>query len=310
MEIIRGHHNIQQRHHGCVVTVGNFDGLHLGHQQLLQSLISHSKRFQLPSLVILFEPQANEFFSTQKNTPRLMRFREKIMGLKSVGIDRVLCIHFNDSFALLEASDFVEKILVEKLGIRFILVGDDFHFGYKRKGNVTLLKEFGKQYQFDIEEKETFKINSERVSSTRVRHLLEQGDLKKAQTLLGRTFSLCGRVVHGDKRGRLLGFPTANIYLHRRYSPLLGVFAVHLIGADGILVQGVANIGIRPTISGKTHIILEVHLFNFQRDIYSQEVEVRFLRKLRDEKKFTSLELLQEQIALDVEQAHQFFALE
>jgi riboflavin kinase / FMN adenylyltransferase len=309
MEIIRGFYNLKKRHQECVITIGNFDGLHLGHQALIKKLVEKGQELNLPTLTIIFEPQPNEFFS-HKTTPRLMRFREKIEGLMEQGIDRVLCVHFDEKIALQTADVFVRRILIEKLAVKYVLIGDDFRFGYKRLGDIGLLKNFGEKYHFQTEALETFKLLEKRVSSTRIRKLLEAGNLTKVRILLGRQFSMKGKVIHGDKRGRLLGFPTANIHLHRKETPIKGVFAVEVLGLDHEPIPGVANIGTRPTITGEQRLLLEVHLLNFTRDIYGQKVEIRFLKKFRDEKKFASLDELKKQIQDDIFQAERYHALD
>lgn len=309
MEIIRGIHNLRMKHQECVATIGNFDGMHLGHQRLLQQLIAKSEELDLPSLVIIFEPQPNEYFSNQ-NIPRLMRFREKIAAFKEMGIDRVLCIKFNQAMAVQIAEIFVRTILIEKLAVKYVLVGDDFHFGYKRLGNYNLLKQMGDKYHFKANSMNTFELLGERVSSTRVRLLLESGDMEGATALLGHPFSMQGKIAHGDKRGRLLGCPTANIHLHRKVVPLKGVFAVKVSGIDKNPIDGVANIGTRPTVRGESRTLLEVHLLNFNRDIYGRKVEINFLHKFRDEKKFATLEELKDQIANDIHEAEQFHNLQ
>lgn len=307
MEIIRGITNIKDHHQQCVATIGNFDGVHLGHQALLAHLLEQGKKRQLPVLVIIFEPQPNEYFAQVKSVPRLMRLREKITALKKLGIDRLLCIPFNEDFAGMPAATFIQQVLVEKLAVNYLLVGDDFRFGYKRLGDIALLSAAGKAQGFTAESFATFEIDGSRVSSTRIRQLLAQGDLKSAQKLLGRPFSLQGRVAHGDKKGRTIGFPTANIHLHRKAVPVSGVFVIQMRGVGSQPLSGVANVGIRPTLSDMSRILLEVHLFNFNEDIYQQQVQIEFLKKVRDERKFETFEALKQQIALDVREAKQFF---
>jgi riboflavin kinase / FMN adenylyltransferase len=307
MEFIRGLYNLPTQWQGCVATIGNFDGLHLGHIALLKKLTEQAQKLKLPATVILFEPQPNEYFGKDNIPPRLMRLREKILGLKKFPIDRVLCLHFDDQFAKKTAEQFVTEVLFAGLKVRYVVVGDDFRFGFQRRGDIQLLQKMGEEFTFQTECLPTFCLLGERVSSTRVRHFLSKGEMETAQTLLGRQFSLLGRVVHGDKRGRILGFPTANIYLHRKVVPIAGVFVVDVLGLTENPVLGVANVGIRPTVAGTTRSLLEVHLFDFNRDIYGRSVEVRFLHKLRDEKKFASLELLQQQILQDAEQAKFYF---
>lgn len=306
MEFIRGIYNIKPEHQDCVATIGNFDGIHLGHQTLLNKLIHKSKELNWPSLVITFEPQPNEYFATQKNVPRLMRFREKLDAFKDIGIDRVLCVPFKDSIAIQIAEVFVRSVLVEKLAVKYVLVGDDFHFGFKRMGNYQLLQSMGEKYHFKTECLATYQLYGERVSSTRVRHLLERGKMEEVRELLGRPYSMKGKIAHGDKRGRLLGVPTANISLHRKVVPIRGVFAVEMVGLTENPLPGVANIGNRPTVDGDSRTLLEVHLLDFDQDIYGKTVEIRFLHKFRDEKQFANFEDLKTQIYQDIEAAKKF----
>lgn len=308
MELIRGIYNVKERHRNCVITIGNFDGLHLGHLDLLKCLKNKAKFLQQKTLVIIFEPQPNEYFANDNAPARLMRFREKIEGLKELGIDLVLCLPFNADLAQQSAEDFI-KTLVSKLAPSYFLVGDDFRFGCQRRGDIVLLQQLGKQLQFAADQLPTFIKSNERVSSTRVRELLKLGDLATVHKLLGRSFTLKGRVAKGDQRGRLLGFPTANIHLHRRTVPINGVFTVSMENIANDPIPGVANIGTRPTISGGTKSLLEVHLLDFDQEIYGKHVTVNFLYKLRDEQKFTNLSALQEQIAQDVIAAREFFAM-
>jgi riboflavin kinase / FMN adenylyltransferase len=306
VEIIRGLQNLQPRHQECVVTIGNFDGLHLGHQMLLKKLIAVGQERQLPTLAIIFEPQPNEFFFQDAITPRLMRFREKVAGLRAQGVARVLCLKFDQKLAGQTAELFVREVLVTKLAAKYVLVGDDFHFGYKRLGDYKLLRALGRKYHFQTEAMHTYKLLGERVSSSRIRKLLEQGRLEIAGQLLGRPFSMQGVVAHGDKRGRLLGFPTANIALHRSRTPIKGIFAVLVLGISPSPLAGVASIGTRPTVVSDQRTLLEVYLLNFDENIYGKRVEVQFLQKFREEIKFASLEDLKRQIAQDVVQAEEF----
>jgi len=302
MEIIRGLKNLKKSHHGCVATIGNFDGVHLGHQYVLGELAEKGANLGLPTVLIIFEPQPQEFFLKDKAPGRLTRFREKIRALLRLAVDRVFVMSFNKKLANQKAEDFIQKVLVKGLGIKHLVVGEDFRFGKKRAGDFALLQQAGEEYGFMVESMHNFEIDAERVSSTRVRKALADGDLNLAKKLLGRPYRMCGRVAHGDKRGRDIGFPTANIHIHRKVAPLTGVFVVEMFGIEGEPVSGVANLGIRPTADGvKT--LLEVHLFDFNLDIYGSYVSVDFLHKIRDEKKFESFDLLKQQIQLDVRQA-------
>ncbi|MHB8473206.1 MAG: bifunctional riboflavin kinase/FAD synthetase [Gammaproteobacteria bacterium] len=306
MEFIRGLHNLRPRHRDCIATIGNFDGVHLGHQAVLGQVAEKAGQLQRPTTVILFEPQPQEYFAPDTAPPRLTRLREKLLALRRFSVDRVLCLPFDERLAQLSANEFIQQILIEGLGVRYLVVGDDFRFGKGRQGDFHLLQSVGATQGFTVATMHTFNIDNARVSSTRVRAALAAGDLHGAEKLLGRAYRLCGRVAHGDKRGRSIGFPTANIHLHRHATPVQGVFAVELFGIEGEPVAGVANVGSRPTVDG-TRSLLEVHLFDFDRDIYGAYVHVDFLLKLRPEKRFDSFAALQQQIHRDAEQAREFF---
>ncbi len=306
MELIRGIHNLKARHQGCVATIGNFDGVHLGHQYLLGELAEKAEEMQLPAVVITFEPQPQEFFLPQRCPGRLTRFREKIKALRRLAVDRVFTLPFTARLAAIPPQAFIEEILVAGLGVRYLVVGDDFRFGHNRGGDFEMLQQAGRRHHFDVVNMHTFHLGGERVSSTRIRAALQQGALAQAESLLGRPYRMCGRVAHGHKRGRQIGFPTANIHLHRKVSPLEGVFAVEMFGITGEPVSGVANVGTRPTING-TRSLLEVHLFDFSEEIYGRHVMVDFLHKIRDERRFDTFEQLRQQIEQDVVAARQFF---
>lgn len=306
MEFIRGLHNLRPRHRECVATIGNFDGVHLGHQAVLGQVAEQAAALQVPTTVILFEPQPQEYFSPETAPPRLTRLREKLLALRRYSVDRVLCLPFDRRLALMSAADFIDRILVRGVRVRYLVVGDDFHFGKERLGNFSLLQAAGQTHGFSVVNMHTFSIDGERVSSTRVRAALASGDLHGAEKLLGRPYRMCGRVAHGDKRGRSIGFPTANIHLHRHATPVQGVYAVELFGIEGQPLAGVANVGTRPTVDG-TRSLLEVHLFDFDLDIYGRYVHVDFLHKLRSEQRFESFDALKQQILRDAEQAREFF---
>lgn len=257
MELIRGLQNIRSGHHGCVATIGNFDGVHLGHQAVLGQLAEKAAELNLPTTLITFEPQPMEYFVPDKVPARLTRFREKILALRRYSVDRVCCLSFNDKLAKLSAENFIEHVLVEKLGVKYLVVGDDFRFGKNRTGTFEMLVEAGKKYGFQVVSMHTFVIDDERVSSTRIRAALEKGDMAKAEKLLGRSYRMSGRVAHGEKLGRELGFPTANIHLHRHASPIQGIFVVEVFGLDEEPLSGVASIGTRPTVN-ETKALLEV----------------------------------------------------
>lgn len=305
-ELICNSHNIKARHKGCVATIGNFDGLHQGHQRVIQSLIKLGKQLNLPTCVILFEPHPQEFFYPEKAPARLMRLREKIKFLQFLAIDRVLCLRFNKCLAECSAEEFVKKILVDKLGIKGVIIGDDFRFGRGREGDFHFLQKLGQEYGFKVFSTPTVLFENERIGSSRVRNAVWNADFKLAELLLGRPFILSGRVIYGDQRGRLLGFPTANIGLHRQVIPLQGVFIVNVYGLAETSFSGIANCGKRPTVNGVKN-LLEVHLFDFDQNIYGRFIEIEFLKKIRDEKKFDSLEALKQQIIQDVAIAKNYF---
>ncbi len=306
---IRGLHNLRPSHRGCVATIGSFDGVHLGHQAILQQLQQVANACKLPSVVIIFEPQPHEFFAGDKAPARLMRLREKVQALLAAGVNRVLCLQFNDALRRLSAEAFVEKVLIEGLGIKHLVVGDDFRFGCDRRGDFALLQTIGSQRGFSVTDTVTLEVGGERVSSTRIRQLLEQGDFASAEQLLGKPYSINGRIAYGQQLGRKLGVPTANVHLRRYRSPLHGVFTVTVKFADGSVYKGVANVGVRPTVTGDKKPLLEVHLFDFSRMAYGAMIDVTFHTKLRDEKKFNSLDELQTQLQMDIAQAKQFFLL-
>lgn len=303
MEFIRGLHTIQSSHRGCVATIGNFDGIHLGHQAILQRLNEVADEMALPSLVITFEPHPQDFFLKDAAHERLMTLREKVMAMKPYLIDRLLCIRFNEAFSSLSAQAFVEKVLMEQLGIKFLLVGDDFRFGHKRQGDFALLQKLGEQLGFPVEATDTFEVDDSRVSSSRVRKLLACGSCDEANHLLGRPYQMTGRVVKGDQRGRQWGFPTANIALKARTVPLRGIFVVRVfIDNESQPIYGAASVGTRPTVDG-VNFVLEIFLFDFDRAIYGKRLCVQFLHYLREERHYETIDALKTQMTLDVEQA-------
>jgi len=307
MQLVRGLHNLRPLHRGCAATIGSFDGVHLGHQAVLGQLAERAQDLHLPATLITFEPHPREYFQPDSAPPRLTRFREKMEALRRCGIDRVVCLRFDAYLAGLSAEEFIRVILLEGVAVKYLVIGDDFHFGSQRGGNFTTLQQAGGEHGFTVVNMHTFNIGDSRVSSTRIREALQAGDLETAEALLGRTYRMSGRVAHGDKRGRTIGFPTANIHLHRAVAPVDGVFAVEMYGIPGEPVSGVANVGVRPTVDG-TRSLLEVHLFDFDRDIYGAHVQVSFLQKLRPERRFDSFAELRQQIMRDADQARAYFA--
>ena len=286
------------------VTIGNFDGLHLGHKAMLARLQDVARARGLPSCVLSFEPHPREFFAPAQAPARLSSLREKAECLRRLGIDRLHVFRFDRAFSALTAETFVEQVVHRTLDARYVLVGDDFRYGAKRAGDFALLETMGTALGFDAEFLPTVEIAGERASSTGVRQALAAGDLDHAARLLGRPYSISGPVVHGDKLGRDIGFPTANIQLKHNRPPLMGIFAVELAGLNGAPLPGVASLGKRPTVKNPDAApVLEVHLFDFDADIYGRRVRVDFLKKLRDEAKYPDLDTLVAQIRRDVDEA-------
>ena len=291
------------------VTIGNFDGLHLGHQAMLARLQDVARTRGLPSCVLSFEPHPREFFAPEQAPARLSSLREKAECLQRVGIDRLHVFRFDRAFSALTAQAFIEQVLGRTLQARYVLVGDDFRYGAKRAGDFALLQQAGQSLGFDAEFLPTVEVAGERSSSTAVRQALAVGELEHAARLLGRPYSISGRVVHGDKLGRDIGFPTANIQLKHNRPPLQGIFAVEVCGLNGEPLPGVASLGKRPTVKGADAVpVLEVHLFDFKAEIYGRRVRVDFLHKLRDEEKYPDLDSLVAQIRRDVDNAKHFLA--
>lgn len=297
VELIRGLHNIRDKHRGCVLTIGKFDGVHLGHRAVISQVVEKAKELGLPSTVMVFEPQPEELFTPEHAPARLSLLRDKYTQLKALGIDRLLCVSFDRHFAAFSATEFVEGLLVDKLGIKYLVVGDDFRFGKGRVGGFDTLVEEGAKCHFDVVSTQSFRLEDCRISSTAVREALSNDDFALAQQMLGRPFAIAGKVLHGEKRGRTIGFPTANVLLKRCKAPVNGVFAVTVTVA-GKKHSGVANIGHRPTVNGQRS-QLEVHIFDFNDDLYGQFISVVLVSKIRKEMKFDSFELLHQQIQKD-----------
>lgn len=308
MRLIRGLTHLEPLLNGCVLSIGNFDGVHLGHKAVIKKLAEHGAALALPVVIMIFEPQPLEYFLGDNAPSRLMRLREKVIQFSKLPVDDLLILDFNQFLANYDAEHFIADILIKKLNVKHLVVGDDFHFGKARRGNFAMLKEKGRQFGFNVEDTGSYYVDGLRVSSTLIRDALGEGDLAEAEKLLGRSFSVCGRVAHGDKRGRTIGYPTANIEMFRKNTPVEGVFAVTMTGIDGREYQGVANVGTRPTFEGSSKVILETYLFEFDKEIYGHYVEVHFKRKIRDEMRFQSLEALKNQIVNDVADAKKIFA--
>ena len=304
MRISHGFTALKDSH---AVTIGNFDGLHVGHQAMLARLQDAARARNLASCVLSFEPHPRDFFTPANAPARLSSLREKADGLRQAEITRLHVLRFNRAFAALSAAEFIQRVLIDTLHARYVLVGDDFRYGTGRAGDFALLTSSGPALGFEAEALPTVQRNGERVSSTAVRNVLAAGDLAHAARLLGRAYGICGRVMHGDKLGRELGYPTANVQLKRNRPPLSGIFAVRVRGIGGRDLPGVASLGVRPTMKGAGAApVLEVHLFNFNREIYGRRVRVDFLHKLRDEAKFPDLPSLVAQIGRDVDNAKHF----
>ena len=294
MQVFR---HINQKYPPSYLTIGNYDGIHLGHQAILKKLISESKNKNILSSVMTFEPHPREFFSPKMAPKRIISLREKLEYFEEINIDQVFIVNFNDEFSLKSFSDFIE-ILKNNIQAQKIIIGNDFRFGKNREGNIDKLKDSN----VDVFVMNKIEYKGERVSSTIIRDLLAAGDLELAAILLGRSYSISGKVIHGDKRGREIGFPTANIHMFHNRPPLKGVFAVKLNN-----MYGVANLGVRPTIAGFSKLNLEVHLFNFSKNIYGKHAHVTFLKKIRDEIKFENIDALKKQIQIDIDNVKKFF---
>lgn len=302
MELIRGIHNILPKHHGCVLTIGNFDGVHRGHAEVINRLVEKAEHLGLPAAVMTFEPQPQELFQGEDAPARLSLLRDKIVLLDELKVNRLLCVNFNKKFASYSAEDFIEQLLVNALGVKYLVVGDDFCFGKQRQGNFDMLRKAGEKHGFAVVSTQSFILGDKRVSSTEIRQLLAKGNLEQTRRLLGHPFTLSGRVAHGQKIGRTIGFPTANIALKRKVSPVRGVFAIKLYWDNSDIYEGVANVGFRPTVNGQV-CQLEVHLFDFDGDLYGKTVEVELVAKIRDEQPFGSLDALKKQIKDDANRA-------
>ncbi|MED5388449.1 MAG: bifunctional riboflavin kinase/FAD synthetase [Pseudomonadota bacterium] len=316
MRLIRGIHNLRDTHRGCVATIGNFDGVHLGHQRILDQVIAEARRRGLKATVMLFEPQPQEYFAPRQAPARLMSLRDKLIALREAGVDQVLCVRFDERFRSLTAEAFVKSLLVDGLGVEYLVVGDDFRFGCGRDGDFAYLQQAGAQFGFDVTDTATCEVAGERVSSTRVRAALDDGDFALAETLLGRPFAISGRVRHGDKIGRTLNLPTVNLALKRLHSPLAGVFAVTVTGAGMVNQAGAANMGDRPTVNG-TENRLEVHLLDYGEEgsdagadkdsLYGKHLTVAFHHYVRPEEKFADLDQLKTAIWQDVDAVRNYF---
>jgi riboflavin kinase/FMN adenylyltransferase len=290
-----------------VLTIGNFDGIHRGHRAMLDRLVAYARNVGLPAAVMTFEPHPRELFAPEQAPARLSSLREKLNLLAECGIDQAYVCHFTRHLATLTADEFIEGVLVRGLGVRHLIIGDDFRFGKGRSGDFALLQRRGAELGFGVDAMHTVDVDGERVSSSAVREALAAGDLEHAARLLGRSYCIAGRVIHGDKIGRRIGFPTANIQLKRKKLPLTGIFIVTVSGLGEQPLPAAASLGVRPTLGAGLRPVLEVHLLDYEATIYGAHLTVNFLHKLRDEAKFDSLEALTAQIARDVEATRQYF---
>jgi riboflavin kinase/FMN adenylyltransferase len=302
MELVRGLHNISQRHRGCILTVGNYDGVHLGHQQMIGALKARAAELRAAATVLVFEPSSKEFIDPDGAPPRLTRWREKYVALAAYGVERLVTLQFDECMRAMTPQSFVDELIVAKLGTRHMVVGNDFRYGSNACGTIESLRAAGQAHGFGVEQIAPFVFDGVRVSSTAVRERLERADFLGAARLLGRPYRMTGRVVHGRQLGRALGFPTANLRLMRRRPPLWGILAVRVYGIGSRALPGVASLGTRPTVNG-TEPLLEVHVFDFADDLYGRAIEVEFVAKLRDEVKFDSLDAMIVQMKIDAARA-------
>jgi riboflavin kinase/FMN adenylyltransferase len=298
MDLVRGLHNLAPRHRGCVATIGNYDGVHLGHQHIIAALRERAATLGVPAVVVTFEPTPREHFEGAAAPSRLTRLREKLEALEACGVDRAVVLRFDDRMRGMGADEFVGRLLVEGLGVLHVAIGHDFRFARRREGTIETLRAAGAVHGFSVEEVGQFLVDGERVSSSLVREALNRGDLDRATRLLGRPYRMAGRVRLGKRLGRQLGYPTANLALHRKVVPLWGIFAVRASGAGLVDHPAVASLGTRPTVDG-TDPLLEVHLFDWDGDLYGRYLNVDFVARLRDEQKFASLDALVEQMHRD-----------
>ena len=292
---------------GSVATIGSYDGLHLGHQKLLGHLLEYAKAEGIPSIVMSFEPTPKEFFSQERPPARLMRFREKFEALADFGIDVFYCPRFNEAMKNISADTFIRRILIHAMNITHLVIGDDFRFAQDRAGHLATLQRAGAALGFSVEEMSSVIVDDVRVSSTVIRDALWKGDMQQARRLLGKDYRMSGRVIEGNRMGRKLGYPTANVNLNRLQSAVMGIFAVRVSGRDWGPLDAVASVGTRPTFAG-TKPLLEVHIFDFDQDIYGEYIHVDFIARLRSEEKFDDVKELVEQMHRDSALAREILA--
>jgi riboflavin kinase/FMN adenylyltransferase len=308
MELVRGLHNLRPRHRGCVITIGNYDGLHLGHQAMLKQLRLRAAEFGVPACVMSFEPSPREYLASIGAAPaapgRLSRLGEKVANLAAYGVDRFVCVRFDERMRAEPPQAFVEEILSKDLGARWVVVGNDFRFAQARQGTTALLRELGPRFGFGVDEVPPYLIDGERVSSSLVRAALATGDMQHAKQLLGRPYRMSGKVIVGQKLGRTLGYPTANLALHRRVIPMSGIFAVRVSGGGLQNAAGVAYLGTRPVVNG-IEPLLEAHVFDFDGNLYAKKLHVDFIARLRGDLAFKDLDAMVVQMHEDAKQARQ-----
>jgi len=307
MELIRGLHNLRPDHRGSVLTIGAFDGVHRGHQEMIRVLRERAVHYGLPATVVSFEPTPREYFARGTPPARLTRFRERYDALVRYGVDRFVCLAFNERMRSMTPVQFIDQVLVAGLGVRHLVLGHDFRFGRNHAGSVETLLEHAPRCGFAVTEVPPFELDGERVSSSLIRAALDAGDMRRAEKFLGRPYRITGKVIHGAKLGRKLGFPTANLRLHRRATPLAGIFAVRVSGAGLNSAPGVASLGTRPAVNG-TELLLEAHVFDYDGDLYRQYVHVDFIERLRDELWFPNVDELVVQMHRDAAQAREALA--
>lgn len=307
MEVVRGLHNLRERHRGCVLTIGAFDGVHRGHQEMIRIVRERAASLAVPATVLSFEPMPREYFAKDDPPARLTRFREKAQAFAAYGVECFVCARFDARLRAMEPEAFVEDVLLGALGVKHVVVGHDFKFGRNLRGDVATVLNAGARLGFEVTEVPPYTLDGERVSSSRVRSMLARGDLDGAARLLGRAYAMTGKVVHGGKLGRTLGFPTANIRLHRRTPPLKGVFAARVSGGPLKDAPAVASLGTRPVVNGR-EFLLEAHVFDFEGDLYREYLQVDFIARLRDEQWFPSLDALVAQMQRDAAQARSILA--
>jgi riboflavin kinase / FMN adenylyltransferase len=312
MKVFRGLPNAEARA-PCALTIGNFDGVHRGHQALLGCVRAAATRLQLDAAVMTFEPHPREFFAQSAGDPskapnRIANLRDKLQSLSNAGMDRVIVEHFNAHFATMSPQQFIEKILVQGLHVKWLMVGEDFCFGARRAGNIQLLAEAGKEHGFEVETLDTVMNGATRISSSAIRTALMQGDFLHAKQLLGHPYAMSGHVIHGQKLGRTLGFATLNLRVAHKHPALSGIFVVQVHGLAATPLPAVASLGVRPTVDDSGRVLLEVHIFDFAQDCYGKLVRVEFLKKLRDEEKYSDLPTLTAAIARDTLNARAYFA--